>query len=105
MSAKGAQVGVVDPDLKVKGAVGLRVADASVLVRGSVLIIAALRQPLAYHSAYRPRRPYTSCGVHHWRACLRPHQAVLGHLVIPGRVFSYPPQACKTACYSIFIFP
>ncbi|KAF9465127.1 aryl-alcohol oxidase-like protein [Collybia nuda] len=30
MSAKGAQYGVVDPDLKVKGAVGLRVVDASI---------------------------------------------------------------------------
>lgn len=32
MSPKGAQWGVVDPDLKVKGAEGLRIADASILV-------------------------------------------------------------------------
>lgn len=32
MSPKGAKFGVVDPDLRVKGASGLRVADASVLV-------------------------------------------------------------------------
>lgn len=33
MSPRGAQYGVVDPDLKVKGIAGLRVIDASVLVR------------------------------------------------------------------------
>jgi choline dehydrogenase-like flavoprotein len=36
MSPKGAEWGVVDPDLKVKGVKGLRVVDASVLV--SVLL-------------------------------------------------------------------
>jgi choline dehydrogenase-like flavoprotein len=33
MSPHGAQYGVVDPDLRVKGIAGLRVIDASVLVR------------------------------------------------------------------------
>lgn len=32
MSPRGADYGVVDPDLKVKGAVGIRIVDASVLV-------------------------------------------------------------------------
>lgn len=32
MSPRGAKKGVVDPDLKVKGVGGLRVADASVMV-------------------------------------------------------------------------
>jgi hypothetical protein len=36
MSPKGAQFGVVDPDLTLKGAVGLRVVDASVLVSAVV---------------------------------------------------------------------
>jgi choline dehydrogenase-like flavoprotein len=33
MSPRGASWGVVDPDMKVKGAIGLRVVDASVLPR------------------------------------------------------------------------
>jgi choline dehydrogenase-like flavoprotein len=33
MSPRGAHYGVVDPDLRVKGIAGLRVIDASVLVR------------------------------------------------------------------------
>jgi hypothetical protein len=37
MSARGARYGVVDPDLQVKGAVGLSVIDASVVVRLLVL--------------------------------------------------------------------
>jgi choline dehydrogenase-like flavoprotein len=37
MAPVHAPFGVVDPDLKVKGVDGLRVVDASVLVRGSVL--------------------------------------------------------------------
>jgi choline dehydrogenase-like flavoprotein len=34
MSARGARYGVVDPDLLVKGMRGLRIIDASVMVRG-----------------------------------------------------------------------
>lgn len=42
MSPKGADYGVVDPDLKVKGIRGLRIVDASVMV--SILSISSLRQ-------------------------------------------------------------
>lgn len=38
MSPKGADYGVVDPDLKVKGVRGLRVVDASVMVSTTLLI-------------------------------------------------------------------
>lgn len=37
MSPKGADWGVVDPDLRVKGVNGLRIIDASIMVRISVL--------------------------------------------------------------------
>lgn len=39
MSPKGAQYGVVDPDLTVKGVAGLRVVDASVMVSSSCFIL------------------------------------------------------------------
>lgn len=39
MSAKNATNGVVDPDLRVKGLSGLRIVDASILVRSLVLFL------------------------------------------------------------------
>lgn len=38
MSAKGARYGVVDPNLLVKGATGLRIVDASIMVRRSIML-------------------------------------------------------------------
>ncbi|KAJ7258306.1 hypothetical protein C8J57DRAFT_1516204 [Mycena rebaudengoi] len=49
MSARGARYGVVDPDLKVKGAVGLSGIDASVVP----IVPAAHTQAVAYAFAER----------------------------------------------------
>ncbi|KAG6808584.1 hypothetical protein H0H92_003645 [Tricholoma furcatifolium] len=53
MSPRGANYGVVDPDLRVKGVVGLRVIDASVLVKMLPVVPAGHTQATVYVLAER----------------------------------------------------
>jgi choline dehydrogenase-like flavoprotein len=57
MSPKGADYGVVDPDLKVKGVGGLRIVDASVMVSTIESVSSAENMPDA-----RLRKPFITAG-------------------------------------------
>jgi choline dehydrogenase-like flavoprotein len=58
MSPKGAQWGVVDPDLTVKGLTGLRIVDVSVAVRPSSCVLESLLSTILfwYYSPSSPQR-------------------------------------------------
>lgn len=80
MSPKGAPYGVVDPDLRVKKVAGLRVVDASVLVR-PLFPLSGWKQDIdVFLAAVHSQRTYSGSGIRDCREGSRPHQ---GFLLIP----------------------
>lgn len=68
MSAKGVNHGVVDPDLRLKRASGLRVVDASVMVRTALKCsLINYRSRLVFLTAVCDMRAHTSARLHYGR--------------------------------------
>lgn len=76
MSAAHANYGVVNPDLRVKGASGLRIVDGSVMVRGPAYSTLTNTMRLTYLSlqAFHYQRAYTSTCIRYCRARLGSYQ-------------------------------
>lgn len=79
MSRCGAQTGVVDADLRVKGVQGLRVVDASVLVSRNVCMIILISQASILCAALSSSGSSFSINIHSGRTCGRLDQGNTGN--------------------------
>lgn len=77
-SPRNAQYGVVDPDLLLKGAVGVRVVDVSVLVRPSKLHVSFPNDQFTVSKANSTCSTHTGASLYRRRACIRFNQRSLG---------------------------
>lgn len=89
MSPRGARYGVVDPDLRVKGVVGVRVVDASVLVR---FLPTLLNRPgrlmrFAFGVASGPCRSYTGSNLRFRRESCGPYQSFVVGIIKDSQTF------------------